>query len=65
MTTITTNNSYSYQPERKLVWTQCQSCGKSVQIIIPFIGCVYCDDCSESNNSISIGSEEFNWGIEW
>jgi hypothetical protein len=37
--------SSEYKPESKLIWSACQNCGKPVQIMVPFVGCVFCEDC--------------------
>ena len=45
-------------------YVECQSCGKPVLVMLPFVGCVFCKKCEERNNSShhywnDIGTEDF------
>jgi hypothetical protein len=47
------NNDVKYQ----LGEVPCDSCGKMVAVLLPFVGCVYCGDCiSLTNNFYTSGT---------
>jgi len=37
----------------------CQNCGKIVVVVLPFYGCVFCDDCMKGNGSYEANASEF------
>jgi hypothetical protein len=37
----------------------CQNCDKLVSVILPFYGCVFCQDCSENNIAFTAAGKEF------
>ena len=37
----------------------CQSCGKMVTIMVPFLGCVFCQECIEGGDGTYIYREQF------
>ena len=42
--------SYTPSPESqepKAIQAPCQSCGRLVWIILPFVGCVFCGECGQ------------------
>jgi len=45
-------------------YVECQVCGKPVEVMVPYKGCVTCDDCLEREakypSSWTIGHEDFN-----
>lgn len=41
----------------------CQNCGRPVTVILPFIGCVFCNDCLLHNSSDDARAREFK--REW
>lgn len=47
-------------------WIACFNCGKPVKVLLPFIGCVYCEDCSKGASNNSIGTEDFtpSWQVK-
>lgn len=61
MTTIfLTDGDSAVGLDRKEVEVGCASCGKPVTVLIPFIGCVYCNECMQSGGEWQdIGSEQF------
>lgn len=50
---------WRYKPERKMGFVACQCCGKKVEVMLPFIGCVTCTDCQEAVNNITADAPEF------
>jgi len=40
----------------------CQNCGRMVTVVLPFIGCVFCDDCMKDDSSSDANSEAFHKG---
>ena len=37
----------------------CQNCGGLVTVSLPFIGCVFCSDCMQSDSGWNDGTEDF------
>lgn len=62
------SNTWIYNNEQKYKKGKlpCESCGKPVTVMLPFVGCVYCSDCiTASNNYYSSGSKDRqNRGVE-
>ncbi len=43
------SNVYKSKTEEKVLGTvPCFSCGKKVQVMLPYIGCIYCEECMKS-----------------
>ena len=53
-----TKNSEGTMEDNKIVNIACFCCGKLVQVMLPFYGCVYCSDCI-SNDKFSATTERF------
>ena len=55
------NTSYMAIESSNTEWAYigCFCCGKPVRVHMPFIGCVYCEECSKAGNYESIGTEDF------
>ncbi len=45
--------------ERTLGEAPCQNCGRMVTVMLPFIGCVFCNDCARSDSGQYDGTEDF------
>jgi len=56
--TATTFDWFSKQ-EKTLGEVPCQNCGKMVTVLLPFIGCVFCGDCSQADSGWNDGTEDF------
>ena len=57
-----TNGSSFYTCEQEIALGEapCQNCGKMVAIMLPFIGCVFCEDCITSGDTGQYdGTEDF------
>ena len=60
------NSAYSTfkLDEQKLGEAECQNCGKMVQIILPFYGCVFCVDC-QGESYVTADASEFKPRISY
>ena len=56
-----TASSYDWfsKQERTLGEAPCQNCGKMVTIMLPFVGCVFCEDCARGDSGWNDGTEQF------
>ena len=54
------------QDEIKIVKMPCENCGKIVKIIVPFVGCVFCNDCMRGDSSWDASTEQiqYRWKIQ-
>ena len=60
-----TSSAYSTTlSEPKLVNAPCQNCGKMVQVMIPFVGCVFCSDCARGTSIYEANSEDFKVSVK-
>ena len=53
-----TSGSWLDEQPKKVIKLPCENCGKLVMVVTPFIGCVYCGECS-IGESYSVGAPEF------
>ena len=52
----------------KIEKVNCFSCGKEVTIFIPFVGCVYCEECMSTIDVYTASAKEFmprRKALEW
>jgi hypothetical protein len=53
---------YNYNEETGkevvIIDTPCQNCGKMVKVMLPFIGCIFCSDCSSVSHDYWTASTE-------
>lgn len=42
-------------------YAACQNCGRPVRVLLPFVGCVFCRDCSISGWSSEANAPEFKY----
>jgi len=47
--TVSANGWFSGVLEREVGEVPCQNCGRLVAVIVPFLGCVFCSECMESD----------------
>ncbi len=45
--------------EKRTVKLACQNCGELVDVIIPFVGCVFCADCMKGETYNDASAREF------
>lgn len=43
-------DSYIYEIKEGRGYASCQICGKPVEVQLPFVGCVFCDECQVTDN---------------
>ena len=43
----------------------CQNCGKLVSVILPFYGCVFCDECAKGQSYEAADAPEFKEKIKY
>ena len=39
----------------------CQNCGKKIEIITPFVGCPFCEECMNNQVMWTSGTENFDY----
>ncbi len=59
----TASTSYIW-PEPSSADVPCQNCGKMVTIMVPFVGCVFCNDCSKGSGTWEANTEDFKQVIK-
>lgn len=43
----------------------CQNCGKEVEVIVPFFGCVFCPECMKGESYETADAAEFKHRYTW
>ena len=56
---------YTCSPKRKIGKVPCQNCGVLVDVMLPFIGCVSCEECQDAINNITADAAEFKRRTSW
>ncbi len=47
-------------PEHKIVELPCENCGKPVKVMLPFLGCIFCSECTTPKAPyMTYGTEDF------
>lgn len=56
---MASSDCFLSKQERTLGEVPCQNCGKMVTVLLPFIGCVFCGDCTINDTGQYDGTEDF------
>ncbi len=51
------NFTYIKKVTYKTCMANCSNCGVEVEIVLPFAGCIFCDDCWNDNDNNSYSYE--------
>lgn len=51
--------------EHKMSELPCQNCGKLVRVMLPFYGCVFCEDCASGESYETADAPEFKRKLNW
>jgi len=49
------------ETETETIEVPCQNCQKLITVPVPFIGCPFCEDCTNNRVMWSLGTEHFNY----
>lgn len=47
------------KPPKKVAKMPCQNCGKMVNVMVPFYGCIFCSECMKGESYETADAAEF------